>query len=74
LDNRPRKFVRNPFETFVEKELEHSLIELVNAKSWQRAYIELGRIRTLAKLIDAAQKTTSKKYNQIISVTFKEAK
>lgn len=69
----PRRFVRNPFENFVERKLQKSLIELVNARSWARAYIELGRIRTLSQLIDEAQRNTGKKYHQVISVMFKEA-
>jgi len=65
------KHVRDPFENFVEKELERSLIELVNTNSWSRSYINLGRIRTISRLIDEAQKHNGKKYNQIISVTFR---
>jgi len=65
------KHIRDPFANFIEKELEKSLIELVNTNSWSRSYIALGRIRTITRLIDASQNYDGRKYNQIISVTFR---
>lgn len=59
------------FTNFIEKNLEKNLIELVNAKSWPRRYIVLGKIKTLSDIIDEAQKTSNKKYKQLISVTFR---
>lgn len=68
------KHVRDPFENFIEKELERSLIELVNTNSWSRSYIALGKVRILTRMIDEAQRHNGKKYQEIISVTFRRMK
>ena len=73
-EHNPRTEIAYSFESFVEKELEKSIIELVNAKSWSRSYIALGRIRTIARLIDEAQRSSGKQYRQFISVTFKRVR
>jgi len=67
---KPKRFEKSLGEEFIQSELEESLIELVNADTWPRSFIALGRIKTLSKLIDLAQ-INGNKYQQLISVTFR---
>lgn len=64
----------HPFELFLESQLQKSLIELVNAKSWPRRYIALGRVKTLADVINFGESATNNEYKKLISVTFRRVR
>lgn len=68
---KPKAFNQSPAEKFIESELEKDLVELVNADNAVKTFITLGRITQIKDIIDEAQDSTGKEYQQIINVTFR---